>query len=351
MSRLRVGIIGSGGIAQAHAREYYSTNPAEVELVACADLDATRLDHFGKTFGVADAYSNPADLLARSDIDVVDICTPPASHPSVIRAAAEAGKHILCEKPLALDYRDAADAIAVAERAGVKVGVMQNYRFRPEYVDARSIIAGGSLGNPFMATLEALYHWHGGRGYRRHAERMLLLEVGYHYVDLLRYLLGANVVRVYAAAGRPATAIAAGDTYAAIMLHFDSGAIGNIVNSGECHGAAANWGGKTIVQAEEGTVYVNQGKDHPFTLSVYSPSSGGHSQRIYPRELYAFSTNVLFDRPLRAYYQALQAGREFPVTGADNLNTLATVLAAYESAERGCAIDIPSFVERSGARQ
>lgn len=345
MDRIRVGIIGSGGIAGAHAGEYYDQQPAEAELVAIAEPNPITRDRFVTAHRVSDAYADVEELLARPDIDYVDICTPPESHPELIRTAAKFGKNVLCEKPLAVDFADAETAICEAEQAGIKVGVLQNYRFRPEYIDAHNLLESGSLGKPFMATMQALYHWHGGSGYRRQAEKMLILEVGYHYVDLLRYLVGSDVVRVYAAAGRASTSPAAGDTYAAIMLHFANGAIGNLVNSGECFGAKANWGGEAIVQAEEGTVYINT--KGLFTLGVYSPASGGLMETSYSPDNYGFSTNPKFSRPLTAYLGAAQAGQELPVTGRDNLNTLSTVLAAYESVATGQAVDIADFIERA----
>lgn len=344
MNRIRVGIIGSGSIAGAHAGEYYDQQPAEAELIAIAEPNPATREQFAAAHNVPNAYATVEELLARPDIDYVDICTPPDTHPGLIRTAAKFGKNVLCEKPLATDYVDAARAITDAEQAGIKVGVLQNYRFRPEYIDARNMLASGFLGKPFMATMQALYHWHGGSGYRRHSEKMLILEVGYHYVDLLRYLVGEDVVRVYAAGGRSRMSPAAGDTYAAITLHFASGAIGNLVNSGECFGSKANWGGEAIVQAEEGTVYINH--KELFTLSVYSPASGGMMETSYSRDNYGLFTNPKFSRPLSAFLGAAQQGKELPVTGRDNLNTLSTILAAYESVATGEAVDIAEFTSR-----
>ena len=342
----RVGLIGVGSIAQAHLRDYYQTRPPEAELVACADPDAGARERFSARCGLP-AYADPAELLRRSDVDAVDICTPPESHPRLITAAAEAGKHALCEKPLGTDYAQAASAVAAAERAGVQVGVNHNYRWRAEYAHARDVLASGRLGKPFMASLRALLHWHGGVPYRRAARRMLMIEQTIHYVDLLRFLLGANVTRVYAVAGKPARQATVGETYAALILNFANGAIGNIVNSGEAQGARVSWGGETIVQAEEGTIYLN--RRNLYTFEMYSPGSGGLSEITFPSELYSASTNQTFDRPLRAFFSALDAGRDVPVSAADNLNTLAAVLAAYESTETNQVIDVSAFVQRQAA--
>ncbi len=343
---IRVGLIGAGSIAQAHIRDYYQTRPPEAELVACADPDAAARDRFSTRYGLP-AYADPAEILARPDVDAVDICTPPATHASLITAAAEAQKHALSEKPLATDYAEAAAAVAAAERAGTRVGVNHNYRWRAEYAHAHDVLAGGRLGKPFMASLQALLHWHGGVSYRRAANRMLMIEQTIHYVDLLRFLLDSDVTRVYAVAGKPANQTTVGETYAALILNFANGAIGNIVNTGEAQGARVSWGGETIVQAEEGTIYLN--RRALYTFEMYSPGSGGYSEISFPSDLYSASTNQTFDRPLRGFFEALESGRDVPVSAADNLNTLAAVLAAYESTETEQAVDVPAFAQRQVA--
>jgi predicted dehydrogenase len=84
-------------------------------------------------------------------------------------------------------------------------------------------------------------------------------------------------------------------------------------------------------------------------MAMYSGAFGGRYEHEFPRELYNMWTHVTYDKPLSAYYKAFAAGREPPVSGANNLNTLAAVLAAYESAETGQAVDVATFVERRAA--
>lgn len=344
---LKVGLVGCGDIAATHASEYYRADAGDVDLVACVDSIAENRKRFAQRFDVPDQYPDIADVLKRPDIDVLDICTPPGSHPSLIAAAAGAGKHVICEKPLGLSYGDAARAIDAAERAGVRVGVLQNYRWRPEYVQARNVVAGGQVGKPLMASIEGLFHWHGGTAYRRAAERMLIIEMTVHYIDLLRFVLGSDVIRVYAAAGRPATSQTKGETFAALILHFENGAIGTILNSGECQGAAANWGGEAVIQLEDATIYLNRGGLYSFHL--YSPAWGGHMRYTFPADLYGMNTNVSFGLPLKGFYDALKANAQLPVSGRDNLNTLATALASYKAVETGQAVEISQFIEEETA--
>jgi predicted dehydrogenase len=344
---LKVGLVGCGDIAGVHATQYYRTDLSDVELVACVDSDAQRLARFAQQFNVADTYSDIADVLKRSDIDVLDICTPPETHPSLIAAVAKAGKHVICEKPLGLSYGEAARAVHAAEKAGVKVGIMQNYRWRPEYIEARKAVAGGQLGRPLMASIEGLFHWNGTTAYRRAAKRMLIIEMTIHYIDLLRFVLGSDVSHVYAAAGRPAASVTKGETFAALIVHFDNGAIGTILNSGECQGASANWGGEAVIQLEDGTIYLN--RDALYTFGIYSAAWGGHMKHTFPAALYGMNTNASFGPPLKGYFDALKAEAEMPVSGRDNLNTLAAALASYKSIETGQAVEISRFVKEEMA--
>jgi predicted dehydrogenase len=335
-----VGLIGCGSISRAHMSDYYTLDPEDARLVACAEPDSATRERFVAAFTPPKMYASVAELLADPEVEVVDICTPPATHPELIRQAARAGKHVLTEKPLAVDLADARDAIEVAERAGVTVAVMQNYRFRPEYIEARAQLTGGRLGRPFFVSFEGLYHWNGGANYRRQAERMLIIEQTYHYIDLLRFILDDDVERVYAVAGRPETSVTAGETWAALTLHFSRGAVGTIVNSGECYGFPANWGGSAVVQCTAGTLEIN--RRQLYSLSIYAAGGGGRlPERVFPSELYAPSTNAPFTRPLEAYHRAFRTGQKPPVTARENLNTLATAFSCYESIERGQVVDVP----------
>ena len=198
--RIGVGLIGYGQIADVHLKQYY-LQPAEVTLVACAEVDKVQARTLSRRCRRRRIVRIVEELLGNADVDAVDICTPPWTHANLIQMAAGAGKHIICEKPLAPSLEEAISAVEAAEKASVRFGVMQNYRFRPEYVEAQALLSGGAIGTPFMASVEALYDWDGGENYRQRADRLLIFEQTYHYIDTLRFLLGDDIVSVYAANG------------------------------------------------------------------------------------------------------------------------------------------------------
>jgi UDP-N-acetyl-2-amino-2-deoxyglucuronate dehydrogenase len=331
--RVRVGLVGCGEIAAVHAADYYLRDDALAGVVAVADARGELASAMAARCGLpeADAHESVEALLARGDVDVLDVCAPPAAHAAIIRAGVEAGVAVLCEKPLALEYQEVADAVRLAAVRGVAVGVMQNYRWRPEYRLARDMLAGGGLGAVTLASIRGLFHWYGGRPYRLAAERMMFMEMGVHYVDLLQYLIGSDVVSVHAEMGRSAQAPNRGDTFGSATLRYANGAVGHVLVSGECQGRTAYWGGRAIVQAEQATLYINEPEDG--TLHGYGPVLGGELRHRFAPEHYTPYTQITFARPLDDCYRTWIDTGTFPVSGAENLKVLATVLACYASAE------------------
>lgn len=183
-------------------------------------------------------------------------------------------------------------------------------------------------------------HWYGGTAYRMSAERMLLMEVGVHYIDLARFLAGSDVRRVYATVGRGERSLATGDTWATVTLTLESGAAVSLVLTGEASGSDSNWGAKWLIQGDDGVISVNE---EPRSLMMYSHKWGGRTGMTFPAEFYSPTTNVTFQQPLRSYYARWTASGTFPVSGVEHFNTLATVLAAYQSAASGEAADVETL--------
>ncbi|MEG0768071.1 MAG: Gfo/Idh/MocA family oxidoreductase, partial [Clostridia bacterium] len=129
MEKMRIGIIGAGNIAQsAHLPAYQKRD--DVEIVAIADLNLARAQEAAKKFGIGAAYRTVEELLANSEVDAVDICVWNGSHAPVAMAAAHAGKHVLCEKPMALNLSHALAMQEAVEKAGVTFMLAVPNRYR-----------------------------------------------------------------------------------------------------------------------------------------------------------------------------------------------------------------------------
>src|SRR5829696_5680419 len=141
-----IGVIGCGMIANSAHLPAIRHLSDRLKLVAVADVREEQAARAAREFGAAAYYTDYRELLARPDITIVDICTPEFLHREQVIAAAEAGKHILCEKPMA-DSIESADAmIAAAERAGVKFMVGHSRRFTRRYREVRAAIDSGAIG-------------------------------------------------------------------------------------------------------------------------------------------------------------------------------------------------------------
>jgi predicted dehydrogenase len=149
MAALKVGIIGVGGIARTHVPGWKDSEHAE--LVAGSDLDAEALNTWGEANGVKTLHTDSKDLIADPDIDIVDICTPNMSHVPLTIAALEAGKHVICEKPLAPTPDGVRKMIAARDKSGKMLMTAQHFRFNSSARALKAEIDAGTLGDIYHA--------------------------------------------------------------------------------------------------------------------------------------------------------------------------------------------------------
>jgi len=146
---VRVGVLGAGAwAASAHVPGFQRDD--RCEIVAIADPAGDRAAEYAARFGIPHAYRSHDALLARDDIDLVDVCTPSHTHFELAWAALEAGKHVLCEKPVAFDYRDTLRAAALARGKGLKTKLGFTFRYSPAMRYAKALIDDGFIGRPFI---------------------------------------------------------------------------------------------------------------------------------------------------------------------------------------------------------
>jgi predicted dehydrogenase len=191
-SPLKVAVIGVGGIARTHMPGWEASQHAEV--VAGADINPQVLGEWGKKYGVTRLASTPDEILSDPDIDIVDICVPNMHHAPLAIAALEAGKHVICEKPLAPTPEDVRQMIAARDRSGKQLMTAQHFRFAGVSQAMKKEIGTGSLGDIYHARSWML---------RRNAliptagfVRKSLsgggpcIDIGVHVLDLTLWLMG-----------------------------------------------------------------------------------------------------------------------------------------------------------------
>lgn len=194
------GIVGIGNIADRGIAPHIRELP-ESELVAVVSRDQERADQFARKHGARRAYTSYEQLLADPEVQVVSIHSPNALHAEQALAAARAGKHVLCDKPMAMSAAEAERVVAECRRTGVKLGINFQTRHHACFRTARSRIEAGELGDVVLVQVEVD---NGGAGLRSwRTDRSLAglgttNNIGVHAYDLLRYLLAAEVTEVVA---------------------------------------------------------------------------------------------------------------------------------------------------------
>ena len=195
------GIIGTGGFAGSATAPAIKALGAEGSLVAAVSRDRGRADAFAAQHGAKRAYTDYADLLRDREVDIVYISTPNAQHAEQAIAAARAGKHVLCEKPLALSVGDARRMVDAFEAAGLKLGTHFQTRHHTAFAETKRLLQQRAIGDVILIQIEVSSGVNQFRSWRAGPQLAGLgsiNNIAVHPFDLVRYLLGAEVREVTA---------------------------------------------------------------------------------------------------------------------------------------------------------
>jgi predicted dehydrogenase len=189
--QIKVGIIGTGGISHFHAQGYKQLE--HVDLYAVCDLNEERAKAFAEKYGVQRVYTSYDEMLALSELEAVSVCTWNNAHASASIAALKAGKHVLCEKPMAMNTREALNMAKAAEEAGKLLMVGFVRRFGRDESIVKDFISSGQLGDIYYAKASYLRRCGNPGGWFSDIQRSgggALIDLGVHVIDLVRYLMG-----------------------------------------------------------------------------------------------------------------------------------------------------------------
>jgi predicted dehydrogenase len=334
--RLGIGIVGAGAIVDnAHLPAY---RRAGFTVAGIHDRDPARLEKVAGRHGIPAAASLAA-LIADPAVQVVDIAVAPAAQPDLARAVIAVGKHLLCQKPLALDPRDAADLVARAAAGGVTLAVNQQLRFDEGMLALKAMVAAGWIGTPTALTIDVniVTDW-SAWSWLVESPRLDIMFHSIHYIDLVRDLLG-DPEHVFCVLGRRPGQLARGETRTVSTLVWPDGRVAAVHSnheniSGDVRAEFRVDGAEGAIRGTFGLLY-----DYPYgrpdTLEVNSrvlPTDGWLSYPVTRRWI-----PDAFAGPMGSLMRAVAGGLPPPTSGADNLRTLAVVDALYRSAETGAA--------------
>jgi predicted dehydrogenase len=322
---MRIGIAGTGFMGTTHAAGWSETPVTIAGFVGGTPGSARPLaDIYG-----AKVYPDFEAMLA--DVDVVDICTPThLHHPQVLQAAA-AGKHIVCEKPLARTVTDARDMIAACNQAGVKLLVAHVVRFFPEYAQAQAIVAAGEIGRPAVIRLtrgtfrpkKPVDNWF--TDFEKSGGMMLDLMI--HDFDYARWVAG-EVESVFAkniSSVRPHAPI----DYGLVILKHQNGAISHVEGSWAYPPPLF----RTRLEIAGSDGWLSHDSDRNAAIGLHLHQPPGETPDV------PLPGSPLSESPyatqLKSFYNTLAADTPSAVTAADGLAALQIALAAIESAQTG----------------
>ncbi len=338
---LRLACIGTGYFAQFHIEAW--TRIPEVQLVALCDQDQNKLQSAAKKFQIGRCYSSTTELYHENDLDLVDIITPPDTHFALSKEAAGQGVNIICQKPLAPTYQEAAQLVKTVSKK-VSLMVHENYRFQPWYQKAKSLIKEGVIGLPHALYIQTRL----GDGWQQDAyvqrqpyfrtmSRLLIYETGVHFIDTFRFLLG-EVDNVYANLKKLNKDIA-GEDSGIMILNFKNGSRAiwdaNRYNESLSDNPRYTFG-EMLLEGDLGTIRLNA--DGNMTLQILGEAPQAVPYKHYDR---GFGGDCVFFTQKHLVH-CLINDQVCEVDGTGYLENLRIQEAIYESAKRNRVIHLSS---------
>jgi myo-inositol 2-dehydrogenase / D-chiro-inositol 1-dehydrogenase len=322
--KVNVGLLGAGRIGRVHAENLAYRIP-EANLVTVADIYLEAAERCATDFQIPRFGQDPREILDDDTIEAVIICSSTDTHAQFISEAARAGKHIFCEKPIALDLARIDEALAVVGRSGVKLQIGFNRRFDANFKAVHDLVAAGKIGTPHIVRITSRDPTPPPIDYIK-VSGGIFLDMSIHDFDMARFLIDSEVEEIYAAGGvmvDPAIG-QAGDIDTAVMtLRFANGAIGTIDNSRQ---AVYGYDQRVEVFGSGGGIVVTNNTPHN---AVYSDAEG--VQSALPFNFFLERYQEAYAAEMKAFVEAIQQDTPPPVTGRDGRIPVVMGLAAWKS--------------------
>ncbi len=323
-SKIGVGVIGAGRIGRLHI-EHLAQRIPEVDLIAICSLDFDNLEALDVQFNVPKLAADYNILLEDPQIDAVLVASSTDTHVEISQAAAQAGKHVFCEKPISLDLEQIDETLAIVEKAGVKFQVGFNRRFDVSFARIREAVASGEIGEPHILRITSRDPSPPPIEYVK-VSGGIFLDMTIHDFDMARYLIEDEVIEVYAAGGvriDPQIGEAGDIDTTVITLRFQNGVIATIDNSRK---AVYGYDQRVEVFGSKGMVTVANPRTNTVTFS------GNEGTRAAsPPYFFVERYKEAFLSELQAFFACIQEDTSPPVTGEDGRAPVVMGLAALKS--------------------
>jgi predicted dehydrogenase len=321
MTTIKVGLMGGGGIVDAHIRGYRAYADA-IEVAAVADVvDQTARSRAAELD--AAAYTDFREMISVAELDAVDICLPHHLHAEAIVAAAQAGKHILCEKPLCLTVEQAQQVHHAVGAAGVTLMCAHNQLYLPAVAKAKELLDDGALGTIYQVrTTDSFYNdFHpetmGWRASVATSGGGELMDTGYHPTYLMLHFAGGSPIEATALLSRHRLRFMEGEDSAQMLVRFDNGVVGELVTS---------WAYDPPPGTERFSVVGENGTLRSDGRSLMLTRQASTS------EIFDFSDVDSYALEIGHFADCLRSGSRPLHTEKEGIDVLCLILAAYEGA-------------------
>lgn len=336
---MKFAIIGCGRIAHRHAEEI--VNNPKAELVSVCDIVPERTKEFARRYSAREQYLDYRELLEKSNVDVVNICTPSGLHAEMGIAAALAGKHVIVEKPMVMTLEDADALIETCERHNVLLAVCHQNRFNPAVQRLRRAVEAGMFGQ--LTHASAVVRWFRPQEYYDQAEWRgtwamdggCLMNQSIHNIDLLLWMMGP-VSSVFGYTTTRLRRIEAEDVGVAV-LRFASGALGVIEAATTVY--PQNLEETLNIFGERGTVVLGGiavNKVEVWRIEEdFETDAEGSGEEV--ASVYGYGHGAL----IRDFIDSVAGGRKPYIDGCEGRKAVEVVLAIYESSRTGKEVMLP----------
>ncbi len=343
--RVKVGIIGSGFEADIHA-ESFRIMPDEAEVVAVASPTPGNAAKLAKNYGIPRAFSDYREMLAEKDIEMVTITAPNRLHAQMTVDIAEAGKHVVCEKPLCMTLEEADLMIDTCKQQGVLLMYAEELFFTPKYVKAKEMADQGAFGKVYQVKQSekhfgphAPWFWdvaQSGGG--------VFMDMGCHGIAFCYWFLGRPAIKnVFC---HMATQVHAdktkGEDDSICILEFEGGAVGLIEDSWARRGGMED---RIEIHGEGGVTYADLHMGN--ALPTYSEAGYGYAVEKAPSTqgwtypVFEELWNYGFPQEMHHFARCVRGKEEPQATGEDGRVVQEVLYAGYQSAGSGCKVNLP----------
>jgi myo-inositol 2-dehydrogenase/D-chiro-inositol 1-dehydrogenase len=310
MTHVNIGVIGAGRIGRLHAENLTRRVP-EARVLAVSDPRFEAAEECAAALNIPEAHADAAPILKNRDIHAVLICSSTDTHSTLIEAAAEAGKHIFCEKPIDFDLGRIDKALAKVKKAGVKLQIGFNRRFDHNFKKVRDTIFEGKIGKPYSLRITSRDPAPPPIEYIR-VSGGIFLDMTIHDFDMARFLIGSEVEEVYTLAGvltDPEIGKAGDADTALVTLKFKNGVIGCIEN---CRKAVYGYDQRVEVLGSKGLISTEN--DRPNTARLATAKAVSEDLPLF---FFLERYTESYIAELKSFTQCILDGSEPLVSGRD----------------------------------